>query len=76
MSTSNDKPNQRIVQPRSDGRWEVVAPDHRRASAITDTQAQAIDVARPIVANSGGGELRIKGRDGRFRDSDTIAPGN
>ena len=69
-------PNQRIVQQRPDGRWEVVAPDHKRASAVTDTQAQAIDAARPILGNSGGGELRIKGRDGRFRDSDTIPPGN
>lgn len=68
--------NQRIVQQRPDGRWEVVAPHHKRASAVTDTQAQAIDAARPILASSGGGELRIKGRDGRLRDSDTIAPGH
>lgn len=69
-------PNQRIVQQRPDGRWEVVAPRHQRASVVTDTQARAIEAARPILANSGGGELRIKGRDGRYRDSDTIAPGN
>lgn len=76
MSSRSGKPNQRIVQLRPDGRWEVVAPGHQRASVITDTQAQAIDAGRPIVANSGGGELRIKGRDGRLRDSDTIAPGH
>jgi hypothetical protein len=69
-------PNQRIVQQRPDGRWEVVAPHHERASVITDTQEQAINAARPILANSGGGELRIKGRDGRLRDSDTIPPGH
>lgn len=69
-------PKQRIVQQRSDGRWEVVAPHHQRASAVTDTQQQAIDAARPILRNSGGGELRIKGRDGRLRDSDTVAPGH
>lgn len=69
-------PNQRIVQQRSDGRWEVVAPHHQRASVVADTQAKAIDAARPILGNSGGGELRIKGRDGRLRDSDTVAPGH
>ena len=67
-------PNQRIVQQRPDGRWEVVAPHHKRASAVTDTQAQAIDAARPILVRSGGGELRIKGRDGHIRDSDTVPP--
>ena len=69
-------PNQRIVQQRPDGRWEVVAPGHQRASLVTDTQAEAIDAARPMLSNSGGGELRVKGRDGRFRDSDTIPPGH
>lgn len=67
--------NQRIVQPRPDGRWEVVKPHHQRASVVTDTQRQAIDAARRIVRNAGGGELRVKGRDGRLRDSDTITPG-
>lgn len=76
MSSRSGKPIQRIVQPRPDGRWEVVAPGHQRASVVTDTQAEAIDAGRPIVANRGGGELRIKGRDGRLRDSDTIAPGH
>ena len=74
MGKGND--NDRIVQPRPDGRWEVVKENHKRASAVTDTQAEAIDRARPIVGNAGGGELRIKGRDNKFRDSDTIAPGN
>jgi len=71
----SNKSNQRIVQQRPDGRWEVVASHHQRASAVTNTQREAIDAARPILRNSGGGELRIKGRDGRLRDSDTVPPG-
>jgi uncharacterized protein YdaT len=74
MGQGND--NDRTVQQRPDRKWEVVKEDHQRASAVTDTQAQAIDRAREIVAGAGGGELRIKGRDGRYRDSDTVAPGN
>jgi hypothetical protein len=72
----SSRDNQRIVQPRPDGRWEVVKPHHERASAVTNTQHEAIDAARPIVRNAGGGELRIKGRDGRLRDADTIRPGH
>lgn len=68
--------NRRIVQPQADGRWEVKAPRADRASAITDTQSVAIDRARDILGNDGGGELTIKGRDGKIRDSDTVPPGN
>jgi hypothetical protein len=68
--------NSRDVVPNKDGGWDVVAPDASRASAHADTQADAINRAREIVHNAGGGEVRIHGRDGRIRDSDTIAPGN
>lgn len=69
MSKAND--SDRYVQPRPEGGWEVVKENHRRASALTGTQAEAIGRARQIVRGLGGGEVRIKGRDGRFRDSDT-----
>jgi len=69
-------PNRRIVQHRSDGQWEVVKPGADRASAVTDTQATAIDRARDILGNDGGGELTIKGQNGRIRDSDTVPPGH
>jgi hypothetical protein len=68
--------NRRIVQQREDGRWEVKAPRVDRASVITDTQSAAIDRARGILSKVGGGELTIKGTDGKIRDSDTVAPGN
>jgi len=68
--------NRRIVQQREDGRWEVKAPKADRASSTHDRQADAIDRARQILGNDGGGELTIKGEDGRIRDSDTVAPGN
>ena len=48
----------------------------KRSSKHTQTQAEAIQHAKDIVSNAGGGEVRIQGRDGRFRDSDTVAPGN
>lgn len=71
MSSKN-----RHVVPGKKGGWDVRKPGASRASAHTDTQAQAAEAARRIVRNGGGGEVRIHGRDGRIRDSDTIAPGN
>lgn len=68
--------NSRHVVPNNDrGGWDVVAPNAGRASAHFQTQREAIDRAREVVGRSGGGELRIHGRDGAIRDSDTIPPG-
>ncbi len=68
--------NERHVVPNPDGGWDVKAPDAGRASAHKATQADAIDRAREIVGNTGGGEVVVHGRDGRIRDSDTVPPGH
>ena len=67
--------NNRHVVPNPDGGWDVKAPRADRASTHHDTQADAERRAKEIVRNQGGGEVRIHGRDGRIRDSDTVAPG-
>ncbi len=66
----------RHVVPNPKGGWDVKKPGGNRASKHTSTQKEAVDRARDIVKNQGGGEVRIHGRDGKIRDSDTIAPGN
>jgi hypothetical protein len=43
---------------------------------VHSTQRSAEQAAKQTVRNLGGGEVRIQGRDGRWRDSDTVAPGN
>jgi Uncharacterized protein conserved in bacteria (DUF2188) len=63
-------------KPNRAGGWDVQKPGSARASSHRDTQAQAIGRAREIVGNSGDGEVVMHGRDGRVRDSDTVAPGN
>jgi len=68
-------PARRTVTPNPQGGWDVKRPNAKRASAHTETQAEAIERGRKIVENLGGGELTIKGRDGRIRDSDTVPPG-
>lgn len=78
LKTLGDKEmsrNERHVVPRDDG-WAVVKPDSERASAVVNTQKQAIDRARDILKNDGGGELVIHRKDGGIRGSDTIPPAN
>ncbi len=67
--------NRRHVVPDSKGGWKVVKPGAKRASARTRTQGEAERRAKQIVANEGGGEVRVHRRDGRIRDSDTVNPG-
>jgi hypothetical protein len=65
-----------VVQPNADGGWDVVNPRGKRASAHVDKQADAIDRAREILGNLGGGELEIRNRQGEIRDVDTVPQGN
>ena len=68
--------NERHIVPDSSGGWKVVKPGAQRASAHTNTQAEAEQRAKQILANDGGGEAVIHRPDGKIRDSDTVVPGN
>lgn len=67
--------NDRYVVKHPDG-WAVKAAGADRASSVHKTQGEAERAAKDTVQNLGGGEVRIQGRDGKWRDSDTVAPGN
>ncbi len=56
--------------------WAVKAPNATRASGVYGTQSAAEQAAKQIVSNHGGGEVRIQGRHGQWRDSDTVPRGN
>lgn len=71
MPTEND----RYVVKNGDG-WAVKKGGAQRASSNHETQRAAEQAAKKTVSNLGGGEVRIQGRDGKWRDSDTVAPGN
>lgn len=66
----------RTVSKRPDGSWANKRDDAGRASSLHDTQAQAAAAAKQMLQTVGGGELKIKGVDGKIRSKDTIAPGN
>lgn len=71
MTKKND--SDRYVVPNKDrGGWDVVKEDHERVSVHTDTKKEAVDRAREIVRNEGGGEIRIQNKEGIFIDSDTV----
>lgn len=67
--------NVRFVTTHPEG-WAVKAPNASRATGIHRTQREAEIEAKRIVKNLGDGEIRIQGRDSKWRDSDTVAPGN
>lgn len=70
------RPERRDVTPNPRGGWDVRKPGAQRASSHHDTQKQAIDKGRQILTNKGGGELRVKGTDGKVRAQDTVPKGN
>jgi hypothetical protein len=56
--------------------WAVKAANAKKASGVYGTQGAAERAAKQIVENRGGGEVRIQGRNGQWRDSDTVGGGN
>jgi len=70
------KPQDRTISRRDDGKWENKRNDSDKASSVHKTQKGAQDTARDQLKRQGGGELTTKGRDGKIRDKDTVAPGN
>lgn len=70
------KDRDRMVYKRPDGSWANERNDAGKASSVHGSQGEAIDAAREMLKNQGGGELTTKGVDGKIRSKDTIAPGN
>jgi hypothetical protein len=58
------------VTPRPDGLWQVKGAGNSKATKVTRTQKQAIDVARGIASNQGS-ELVIHGVNGQIRAKDS-----
>jgi len=56
--------------------WNIQKEGGKNSSGSANTQKEAEKIAKGYAANSGGGEVRIHGLDGKIRDSDTVSPGN
>ncbi len=55
--------------------WAVKRAGVARPESVHNLQSQAEQQAKSTVRSLGGGEVRIQGRDGKWRDSDTVASG-
>jgi hypothetical protein len=63
-----------VVKQGSD--WAVKKAGVATPESVHHKQSRAEQQAKSTVRDLGGGEVRIQGRDGKWRDSDTVAPGN
>lgn len=61
--------NRRTVGPKTGGGWQLTGGE---AEQDFPTQEAAEAAARAELMATGGGELLVKGRDGRVRSQDTI----
>jgi hypothetical protein len=68
--------NDRMVFLRDDGLWANKRNGAERPADLHSTQKGALEAAKTMLQNSGGGELITKGVSGKIRSKDTIAPGN
>lgn len=66
----------RTVYKRDDGHWVNKRDDASRAGSVHDTQRDAIDAAKQMLQQGGGGELTVKGVDGKIRSKDSVGGGN
>ena len=58
------------VTPHPDGGWQVIGAGNKKATARTDTQADAIKIARDIAKNQQS-EVVIHNKQGKIRDKDS-----
>lgn len=62
----------RYVKQGDDGGWDVVKEGHRWPTAHSATKRGAVDAARELVRNEGGGEVRIMNRTGKIVEANTV----
>jgi hypothetical protein len=62
----------RTVSQRPDGTWANKRDGAKRAATLHRTQKEAAKEAARMLKNVGGGELKVKGEDGKIRSKDTI----
>lgn len=58
------------VVSRPQGGWAVKKEGSQRASAVTGTQKESIEIGRNLAMKSKG-ELTIQGRDHKFREKNS-----
>lgn len=63
----------RYVKRKATGRgWDIVKEGHRRATAHGATKADAIETARKLLLQEGGGEVQVLNRSGKVVDERVV----
>lgn len=55
-------------------KWVGKREDGTRASVSAETQKDAYNATRDLMARNGGGEIKLHGANGKIRDKNTISP--
>lgn len=66
--------NYHVSPDKENKRWRIIRENSGKASGFGKTQREAEQLAKRLAGNSGGGEVRIHGLNGKIRDSDTVPP--
>ena len=61
--------NQHVTK-HEDGGWQVIGAGNSKATAVTNTQAEAIEIAKEIAQNQQS-ELIIHGTNGKIREKNS-----
>lgn len=61
------------VTTRPDGKWQVKGEGNQKATAVTNTQKEAINIARNIAINQQS-ELIVQNKESRIRQKDSFGP--
>lgn len=56
--------------------WAIKQAHQPEPISVHRTQNKAEKAAKEHVKEYGGGEVRVQNRQGKWRDSDTVPPGN
>lgn len=70
------KKEYRHVVQTKDGKWANKKEGSKRASSVSNTQAEAKSKAIEQAKKHGNTEVRVHGRDGRIRESNTYTRKN
>lgn len=70
------KTNYHVSKNKERDLWQYKKEGASRATGFAGTQKKAEKLAKTIVSNQGGGEVRIHSPKGPIIDSDTVKPGN
>ena len=62
----------RYLRQAADGSWQLRKDGDRRASVQSTTKQGAIQRARTMVSNEGGGEIRVLNSAGKIKEQITV----